>query len=207
SPLAETMSNYPKIFPPLYINMMRAGESSGSLATVLIRLADFMDQQDELKSKIQTAMGYPIAMGVIGLGVVTMLMVKVVPNIAQMFDDQGAELPLTTRFLIAVSDVVSGYWWLLLMLAGGSIYFFRRWRATPEGKKRGDRILLDSPVIGDLARKVAIGRFARTLSTMLASGVDLLQALDIVKSLLGNVVLEDVIRSARDNIREGEGIS
>ena len=207
SSLADTMSDHGKIFPPLYINMVRAGEASGSLETVLIRLADFMDQQDELKSKIQTAMVYPIAMGVIGLGVVTLLMVKVVPNISQMFEDQGAELPITTRFLIMVSDLISGYWWLLLGLFGGGIYLFRRWRKSEQGKAKGDRILLNLPVIGDLVRKVAIGRFARTLSTMLASGVDLLQALDIVKNLLGNVVLEDVIRSARDNIREGEGIA
>lgn len=207
SSLAKAMLAYPKVFPDLYINMVRAGEASGSLETVLVRLADFMDQQEELRTKIQTAMVYPIAMGVIGLGVVTLLMVKVVPNISQMFEDQGAELPFTTRSLMFISDVVSGYWWLILIAMFGAVYAFRRWRNTEAGRRQGDRILLDLPVLGDLARKLAVARFARTLSTMLASGVELLAAMDIVKSLLGNVVLEQVIAKARDDIREGEGIS
>jgi general secretion pathway protein F len=207
SALAAAMLAYPKVFPDLYINMVRAGEASGSLETVLIRLADFMDQQEELKSKIQTAMVYPIAMGVIGMGVVTLLMVKVVPNISQMFEDQGAELPFTTRTLMVISDVVSGFWWLILIAMIASVYAFKRWRATEAGRRKGDRILLDLPVVGQLARKIAVARFARTLSTMLASGVELLAAMDIVKSLLGNVILEDVIAKARDDIREGEGIA
>lgn len=207
SALADAMSDHPKVFEKLYINMVRAGEASGSLETVLIRLADFMDQQAELKGKIQTAMVYPIAMGVIGIGVVTLLMVKVVPNISQMFEDQGAQLPLATRFLVSLSAIIAGYWWLILLVLIGLAYGFKRWRATPEGTKRFDRFVLNFPVLGDLARKIAVGRFSRTLSTMLASGVDLLAAMDIVKSLLGNVILEDVIRAARDDIREGDGIA
>ena len=207
SALADAMADHPKVFEALYINMVRAGEASGSLETVLIRLADFMDQQGELRGKIQTAMVYPIAMGVIGIGVVALLMVKVVPNISQMFEDQGAKLPLATRFLVSLSDVIAGWWWLILLIFGGLIFAFRRWKATEAGRRRYDRIMLDMPVIGDLVRKIAIGRFSRTLSTMLASGVDLLAAMDIVKSLLGNVILEDVIKTARDDIREGDGIA
>ena len=207
SSLADAMASHPKVFSKLYINMVRAGEASGSLETVLIRIADFMDQQDELRSKVTTAMFYPVAMGLVGVGVVTLLMVKVVPGIADMFAGQGAELPFTTRTLIAVSALVSGYWWLLILLAIGVVYGFRRWRATPKGRELGDQFILNVPVFGTLARKIAIARFARTLATMLASGVQLLQALDIVRSLLGNVVLEKVLTRARDEIREGAGIA
>ena len=179
----------------------------GSLETVLIRIADFMDQQEELRSKVTTAMFYPIAMGLVGVGVVTLLMVKVVPNIAEMFAGQGAELPFTTRSLIAISGIISSYWWLIIMLTIAAIYGFRKWRATPQGRLITDRAILSFPVVGTLARKIAIARFARTLSTMLASGVQLLQALDIVRSLLGNVILEKVLKTARDEIREGAGIA
>lgn len=207
SSLADAMAAHPKVFSKLYINMVRAGEASGSLETVLIRIADFMDQQEELRGKVTTAMFYPAAMALVGIGVVTLLMVKVVPGIAEMFAGQGAELPFTTRSLIAVSEIVSGYWWLLIMLLIGAIWGFRKWRATPNGRELTDRFILGLPVIGGLARKIAVARFSRTLATMLASGVQLLQALDIVRSLLGNVVLEKVLTQARDEIREGAGIA
>lgn len=207
SSLADAMASHPKVFSKLYINMVRAGEASGSLETVLIRIAEFMDQQEELRGKVTTAMFYPMAMALVGVGVVTLLMVKVVPGIAEMFAGQGAELPFTTRSLIWVSGVISGYWWLLIMAFIGVVYGFRKWRATPVGRELTDRFILKMPVVGQLARKIAISRFARTLSTMLASGVQLLQALDIVRSLLGNVVLEKVVTQARDDIREGAGIA
>jgi general secretion pathway protein F len=207
SSLADAMSAHPKVFSKLYINMVRAGEASGSLETVLIRISDFMDQQEELRGKVTTAMFYPAAMALVGIGVVTLLMVKVVPGIAEMFEGQGAELPFTTRFLIAVSSVIAGYWWLLIILAIAGIQAFRKWRATPVGRELTDRVVLGLPVIGGLARKIAVARLARTLATMLASGVQLLQALDIVRSLLGNVVLEKVLTQARDEIREGAGIA
>ena len=207
SSLADALAAHPKVFSKLYINMVRAGEASGSLETVLIRIADFMDQQEELRGKVTTAMFYPVAMGLVGVGVVTLLMVKVVPGIAEMFAGQGAELPFTTRSLIAISAVISGYWWLLIILAVGAVYGFRKWHATPKGRELTDRFILAMPIVGGLARRIAIARFARTLSTMLASGVQLLQALDIVRSLLGNVVLEKVLTKARDEIREGAGIA
>lgn len=207
SSLADAMASHPKVFSKLYINMIRAGEASGSLETVLIRIADFMDQQEDMRSKVTTAMFYPMAMALVGVGVVTLLMVKVVPGIAEMFEGQGAELPFTTRSLILVSDVVAGYWWLIIMALGGAVYGFRRWRVTTVGRELTDRFILGFPVLGNLARKIAVARLARTLSTMLASGVQLLQALDIVRSLLGNVVLEKVLTQARDEIREGAGIA
>lgn len=207
SSLADAMARHPKVFTDLYLNMIRAGEASGSLETVLIRIADFMDQQEELRGKVTTAMFYPVAMAVVGIGVVTLLMVKVVPSISDIFAGQGAELPFSTRMLIGVSDFVVAWWWAIIFASIGLVYLWRRWKATAAGRLIVDTAVLGMPVVGQLARKIAIARFSRTLSTMLASGVQLLQALDIVRSLLGNVVLEKVLTQARDEIREGEGIA
>lgn len=207
SALADAMGDHPTIFSPLYLNMVRAGEASGSLETVLLRLSDFIEQQEEMKGKVKGALAYPMATGLVGGGVVTLLMVKVVPNISQMFADQGVELPFATKLLMFVSDTISGFWWAILTLAIFGVWMFRRYRNSEKGREATDRMLLKIPVIGDMARKIAIARFARTLSTMLASGVQLLQALDIVRSILGNVVLEKVVGDARNNIREGAGIA
>jgi general secretion pathway protein F len=207
SSLADALSRYPDLFLPLYINMVRAGEASGSLETVLLRIADFMDQQEELKGKVTSAMIYPVIMTVLSGGIVIMLMVNVVPQITEMFDGMNAELPWNTKFLIWLSNMLASYWFLIGVGLGGLIWLFRRWRATDVGRATGDTILLKLPIVGDMARKLSVARFARTLATMLASGVQLLQALDIVRSLLGNWVLEKVVATARDNIREGEGIA
>lgn len=207
SALADALTRYPDVFKPLFINMVRAGEASGSLETVLLRVASFMEAQEELRSKVSSAMIYPIAMAVISGGVVTLLMLNVVPQITEMFADMNAELPWNTKLLIFISEAIASFWYLIAAAFGGLVWLFRRWRRSEGGQRTGDRIILTLPVIGDLARKVAIARFARTLSTMLASGVQLLQALDIVRLLLGNVILEKVVETARDNIREGEGIS
>jgi general secretion pathway protein F len=207
SSLADSMSKYPKVFPGLYINMIRAGEASGSLETVLFRLAEFMEKQLEIQGKVSSAMFYPIILTVIGAGIVAMLMVAVVPKITSMFDDMNAELPWNTRLLMFLSDAIADYWYLIILGITGVVWSFRKWRASPSGQWLGDNIVLRLPVVSDLVRKVAIARFARTLSTLLAAGVQLLQALDIVRTLLGNVVLEKVVTKARDNIREGQGIA
>lgn len=205
--LAESMARYPKVFPDLYINMIRAGEASGALETVLFRLAEFMEKQLEIRSKVTSAMFYPILLAFLGVVIITVLMVSIVPKIATMFTDMNAELPWNTKLLMFMSDTIVDYWYLILLVIGGGVWSFRRWRATAAGRKTTDRWLLSTPVFGDLIRKVAIARFARTLSTLLASGVQLLAALDIVRTLLGNVVLEEVVATARDSIREGEGIA
>ena len=207
SSLADALSRYPDLFLPLYINMVRAGEASGSLETVLLRIADFMDQQEELKGKVTSAMIYPAIMTVLSGGIVIMLMVNVVPQITEMFDGMNAELPWNTKFLIWLSNLLASWWFLIAVGIGVLVWLFRRWRATEIGRATFDTVVLKLPIIGDMARKLSVARFARTLATMLASGVQLLQALDIVRSLLGNWVLEKVVATARDNIREGEGIA
>lgn len=205
--LADAMGKYPKVFPQLYVNMIRAGEASGALETVLFRLAEFMEKQIELRSKVSSALMYPIVLAVLGAAIITVLMVGIVPKITAMFEDLNTELPWNTRFLIWLSDVISSYWWLLIILGAGAVWLWRRWKATEAGRWTVDSVLLKLPVVSELVRKIAIARFARTLSTLLASGVQLLQALEIVETLLGNVVLQKTVKEARDNIREGEGIA
>lgn len=207
SSLADAMAAHGRVFPPLYVNMIRAGEASGALERVLDRLADFLERQQELRGKVASAMMYPVVLAVLGASIVTILMIQLVPKITAMFEEMSAELPWNTRLLIFVSDVLSDYWYLVLAALGIATFSFRRWKRTEEGRARFDRFVLSVPVFGDLARKVAVTRFARTLATLLQSGVQLLGALEIVENLLGNVHLAKAVRRARDDIREGEGIA
>jgi general secretion pathway protein F len=207
SSLADTLAQHPKIFPELYTNMVRSGEAAGNLDAVLARLADFLDAQHALRSKVSSAMTYPIIMMVLGTGIMGLLMVVVVPKITSIFEDMSRTLPWNTALLIVVSDVLAGYWWLLFMLGGLAYWGYRRWVAKPKGRLAVDRLKLRLPLLGPLVRYVAVARFARTLSTMLSAGVPVLTALEIVKRVLNNVVLEKVVEEARDAIREGESIA
>jgi general secretion pathway protein F len=204
---ADTLSPHPKVFPELYTNMVRSGEAAGNLDAVLGRLADFLDAQHALRSKVSSAMTYPIIMMVLGSGIMGLLMVVVVPKITTIFEDQGKNLPWNTAILIFASDTIASYWWLLFIVGGLGYWGFRRWVAKPKGRLTVDRLKLRLPLIGPLTRYVAVARFARTLATMLAAGVPVLTALEIVKRVLNNVVLEKVVEEARDAIREGESIA
>jgi general secretion pathway protein F len=205
--LADAMKEHPKVFPELYTNMVRSGETAGNLDAVLARMADFLDQQNALRSKVSGAMTYPIIMMVLGTAVMGVLMVAVVPKITAIFEDTGAALPWNTRVIIVIAGLTGSYWWLLVSMAVGGYFGFRRWSKTPKGRLTIDRAQLKMWVVGQLVRYVAAARFSRTLATMLASGVPLLTALEIVKKVLDNTVLEKVIEEARDAIREGESIA
>jgi general secretion pathway protein F len=207
SSLADALAAHPKIFGDLYINMIRAGEHSGALEIVLVRLADFTESQARLRSKILGTMAYPAAMMIIGTIVLGILFTVVIPKVTKLFSDTRATLPWMTRFLIAFTGFMTDYWWALLAVIAGAIYGFIRWKRTPAGKARWHRFVLTVPVFGRLARIIAIGRFARTLSTLLQSGVPIIVAMDIVKNVVGNVRLAEVIEQARDAIREGESIA
>jgi general secretion pathway protein F len=207
SALADAMAEYRAVFPELYVNMVRSGESAGNLDAVLARMADFLDAQHELRSKVSSAMAYPILMAIVGTGVMSVLMVVVVPPIAGIFADSGKALPWNTQILIAVAAIAGGYWWLVLPLLIGTVFGFRRWTRKPKGRALMDRVKLRILIVGRLIRLLAVARFARTLATMLSSGVPVLTALDIVKRVLNNTVLEKVIEDARIAIREGESIA
>jgi general secretion pathway protein F len=187
--------------------MVAAGEASGTLENVLDRLADFMEGQARLKGKVTAALAYPLLMMFIGGVMVSVLMVAVVPKVVSIFENLGQELPWYTKLLIFVSNVLGGYWWLLLMLVGLGIYLFRRWQRTTDGRMKWDSFVLRVPIFGKLTRLVSVARFSRTLSTLLASGVPLLNAMGIVKNVLGNVLLESVVSNAIGSIREGESIA
>ncbi len=204
---AKALEAHPTIFPPLYINMVRAGEASGTLTQVLERLTQFLESQAKLKGKVTSAMAYPILMAIIGTTLVSVLMIAVVPNVTTIFASMDQALPWYTALLIGTSDFMASYWWLLLSLIGLSIYLFRRWRRTPQGRLRWDNFVLKVPVFGKVVLMLSIARFARTLATLLSSGVALLGAMDIVSNVLGNAALEKVVLEAIGSIREGQSIA
>ncbi len=205
--LADALAEHPKIFDDLYVNMVRAGEAAGNLDDVLARLADFLDGQVKLKGKVQGAMVYPIVMAMVSVAITGMLMVVVVPKITEIFSDMGRSLPWNTQLLVWLSGITGNYWWLILLLSAGGYYGFKRWKTSKSGKPVYDGIVLRLWLVGPLVRMVAVGRFARILGTLLHGGVPLLQALEIVKFLLGNEVLIKVVDKARVSIREGESIA
>lgn len=207
STLADALAQHPKIFPNIYVNMVRAGEASGALDAVLTRLADFTENQARLQQKILSTMLYPAIMMLVGGGILVALMVFVVPKVTKIFETMKATLPLSTRILIATSNFFQNWWFVAvpLMVLGG--WMFMRWTKSPKGKPKWDRIALKAPVVGSLVRLLSISRFARTLATLLKSGVPLLAAMDIVKAVMTNSVLAEVVEKARDSIREGESIA
>jgi general secretion pathway protein F len=204
---AKSLEAHPRTFPPLYVNMIAAGEASGTLEAVLERLADFMEGQSRLRGKVAGALAYPVLLALIGSGLVGGMMVGVIPKVKGVFDSLGQALPWYTRLLIFVSDVVAGFWWLIFSSLGLGIWLFRRWKRTPKGKLRWDIFVLRAPLFGRLALLVAVARFSRTLSTLLSSGVQLLQAMEIGKNVLENAKLEAVVAEAIGSIRGGESIA
>jgi general secretion pathway protein F len=205
--LADAMSNHPKAFNKLFVNMIRAGESSGALEVVLVRLADFTEGQARLRSKVLGTLTYPAAMVLIGTAILAILFTVVIPKVVKIFEDTKIVLPWTTRGLIAFTSFVHDWWWLLALATAGAVALLLRWRNTDAGRAVWDRWVLGLPIFGPLVRQIAIARFSRTLSTLLKSGVPLLSALDIVKNVVGNVRLSGVIDEARTAIQEGESIA
>ena len=205
--MADALQEHPRVFTPLYINMIRAGESSGAMDVVLFRLADFTEGQSQLRSKILGAMMYPLIMVFVGAGILAILLTVVIPRITLIFEQAKAQLPLPTRLLIASSDLGRDYWWvfLLLLVLGGVLA--RRYVRTKGGRARLDRFLLVVPIFGSIVRMLAVGRFARTLGTLLQSGVPLLNALEIVKNVVTNTVLTRAIEDVREAVREGSSIA
>jgi general secretion pathway protein F len=204
---SAVIDSYPKDFSPVYVHMVRAGEASGALDQILFRLAEFLEKQLALRGKVTSAVTYPALMLLVGAAVLFFLMAFVVPKITAVFADLRQVLPLPTRLLIALSRFLSVYWPLLLGAVLLLTLWVRRSLATPAGRERADRLLLRLPLFGAMARMVAISRLTSTLATMLSSGVQLLDALDVAKRVMNNRVLERAVEVARDNIREGESIA
>jgi general secretion pathway protein F len=205
--LSVALETYPLDFSPVFIHMVRAGESSGALDQILFRLAEFLEQQQALKSKVTNAALYPALMLAVGVAVLFFLMTFVVPKITAVFADLKQALPWPTVVLIGISHFLATYWWLLLGGVAFLVATGRRMLRSPKGRATADRWLLKLPLVGHVARMVAISRLASTLATMLASGVQLLDAMGVTKRVMNNVVLEQAVEQARENIREGESIA
>lgn len=207
--LSDTLKMHAKVFGDIYVNMVNAGENSGTLDLVLNRLADFTEGQAKLKSKIVGAMVYPLIMSVVGFVLIIGLMVGVVPKITVIFEGVQATLPLPTRILIAVSDGLTKGPVLLgiAVFIGLAVYGIRRWHRTEKGKLFFDRRALKLPLFGRLFRMVAISRFSRTLGTLLNSGVPLLPAMGIVRNIVTNTVIRRVIEETTKSVQEGASVA
>jgi type IV pilus assembly protein PilC len=205
--LADAMKKHTKTFDTLYANMIAAGEAGGILDTILKRLATYIEKSVKLKGEVKSAMIYPIAVVVIAAVVVGAILWKVIPTFAQLFAGLGAQLPLPTRIVIAASNNLVSYGWILIVGIGAIGYALKTYYATEKGRRMIDWICLKLPVLGDILKKVAVARFCRTLSTLLSSGVPILDGLDITAKTSGNAIIEDAIMVTRSGIERGETIS
>lgn len=207
SSFADALAKHGKLFDELFVSMVRAGEIAGNLDEVLARLADFLEGSQKLKSKVQSAMIYPLVMVCVGSIIMAVLMVKVIPNITQMFKQQGKTLPINTRMLIASSDFFRSWWWGLIIGLVAAIALFVNWTRGKEGRHTWDGFTLRLPVLGELVRTINVSRFARTLGTMLQAGVPMLRALDTAKQIVGNVLIQQAIEDAKRAVTEGESLA
>ena len=205
--LHAALARHPRIFPDLYVSIVRVGEDSGTLDQALQRMADFLENQARIRSRIQTALAYPVLMSLVGVGVLAFLFAFVVPKITRMLEEMGQALPWPTVLLIEVNRIITGYWWLLLPLLAVAIYLIDRYRRTERGRLRIDRLLLEVPLLGRLQLLIATARFSRTLATLLGNGVPLLKALEIARSLLGNSNLRRAVETAGLRIQEGGSLA
>ena len=207
SNLADSMRKHPKIFNDLYTNMVAAGEAGGILDTILQRLAIYIEKAVKLNSQVKSAMIYPVAVISIACIVVMIILWKVIPVFAALFKGLGAELPMPTQIVIALSNFIAGYWWLIAIVVGATIYSLRKYHSTYKGKRVLDGLLLKAPILGMLLRKIAVARFCRTLATLTASGVPILDGLQITARTAGNSIIEDAIMATRKSVEEGKTIS
>jgi type IV pilus assembly protein PilC len=205
--LADAMKRYPKTFDSLFTNMIAAGEAGGILDAILKRLATYIEKAVKLKGQVKSAMVYPIAVIVIATVVVGAILWKVIPTFAQLFAGLGADLPLPTRIVIALSNGLVRYMPFIVVGMVALVFGFRAYYRTTGGRMVIDRVVLKLPVLGNLMRKIAVARFCRTLSTLLASGVSILEALDITARTAGNAVVEEGIQTTRMSIERGETIA
>jgi type IV pilus assembly protein PilC len=205
--LADAMRKHPKTFDPLFTNMIAAGEAGGILDTILKRLATYIEKAVKLQGQVKSAMIYPVAVIVIAGGVVGVILWKVIPTFASLFSGLGANLPLPTRIVIGMSDNLVRFFPFIFVGLGAIGYGFKQYYATPKGRRVVDAVSLKMPVLGNILRKIAVARFCRTLSTLISSGVPILDGLEITAKTAGNAIVEDAIMVTRTSIERGETIS
>lgn len=205
--LAKALQDHPKVFNSVYVNMVEAGEASGTLEIVLLRLADFTESQVRLKNKIKGAMTYPMIMGIFGFVMMNVIFIFVIPKIAKIFTSMKKELPFITKVCIWISDFLLNYWWLVIVGIIASIYLINKYINTPRGQSRWHTIQLKLPILGILVKMINVSRFCSTLGTLLNSGVPILTALTIVKNLIPNVHMKDAVEKARLSVSEGASLT
>lgn len=205
--LRNALARHPKVFAPIFINMVESGEASGTLPLVLVRLSEFMEAQVRLRAKVTSAMTYPLLMGFIGGALMIGIFTFVIPKIANIFLSRKMSLPWYTEMLMKISFFLKDYWWLVILGIFLVVWLFKSYFATETGRVKKDEWALKMPLFGDLVRMVAVSRFASTMATLLNGGVPLVNALGIVKAVVGNEVLAKAVADAKENITEGESIS
>ena len=203
---AQALSQYPRIFTPLFVNMVRAGETSGTLEIVLERLADITEKQQDLVNRIQTALAYPVFMCIVGTLVLFVLLTYIVPSITAIFMDMNQVLPTPTRLLIFLSGFLKSFWWVILIFIIGAGFAIHQAKKSEKGRHLFDKTILSLPVFGVLAKKLAVARFARTLGSLLENGVSMLIALDIVKNIAGNVLISNAVQNAAQEVSKGQAL-
>ncbi len=205
--LSTALGRHPRIFSDIYVNMIRAGEAAGQLETILVRLSEYLEASESLKRKIKSAMTYPCISLLMIFGITGFLLIFIIPRFKKIFMDMGVDLPLPTKIVLGISEVMTSYWYFIIGALVVAIVVIVQLKKTPRGRYIWDAIMLKAPVFGDLFRKVAISRFARTFATLLRSGVAILGALDIVASTAGNALLEEAVAASRESIRQGETLA
>jgi type IV pilus assembly protein PilC len=205
--LADAMRKHPKTFDPLFTNMIAAGEAGGILDTILKRLATYIEKAVKLKAQVKSAMIYPVAIIVIAVAVVTVILWKVIPTFASLFAGLGAELPLLTRIVIAMSNLLVKFMPIIIIAMIAGVFGFRQYYATERGRRVVDGMVLRLPILGIIMRKIAVARFCRTLSTLMTSGVPILDGLEITAKTAGNAVIEDALFETRRAIERGETVA
>jgi len=205
--LADAMRKHPKTFDPLFTNMIATGEAGGILDTILKRLATYIEKAVKLAGQVKSAMIYPVAVIIIATLVVGVILWKVIPTFAQLFSGLGAELPLPTRVVIALSNNLVRFFPFILVGLGAAVYGFKTYYSSENGRRVIDRLALKAPVLGAILRKIAVARFCRTLSTLISSGVPILDGLEITARTSGNAIIEEAIMTTRKSIERGETIS
>ena len=205
--LSDAMAKHPKIFSRFYVNMVRAGEAGGVLESVLGRLGSFLESSQDLKDYIKSAMVYPLFLAFVGGASIIILLTFVIPKFSVIFADMGGNIPVTTRFLLGLSEMLRVYWWVILGGGGAVFIFLGRYLKTPAGRLKLDQNKLRLPIAGDLVKKIEVARFARTLGTLTQSGVPILQALLLVKDIIGNRVIARSMEAVYTRVKEGDRLS
>ncbi len=203
----QALAKYPKLFDNIYISMCEAGEMSGTLDVILIRLTEFTEAMSELKQKVTNAMMYPVIMLFMSFGMLMFMFVVVIPKIMTIFESANMTLPWYSQIVINLSGFMVNYWHLIIIAGFASVIVFRQWASSEAGSEKWDAIKLNIPVAGPIIRMIAVSRFTRTLSTLLVGGVPMLNALEIVRKIVNNKVLAKAVEEARANISEGESIA